>query len=94
MTPPLDPALRERLGRIHTGSLSDAMGSFGVPAPGLRPITPGARLLGPAYTVKCSPGPEPPLEGSGSAADSMEGAPKRKGERGVSRNSTHCGREA
>ena len=56
MTPPLDPALRERLGRIHTGSLSDAMGSFGVPAPGLRPITPGARLLGPAYTVKCYPG--------------------------------------
>ena len=56
MTPPLDPGLRERLDRIHTGSLSDAMESFGVPAPGLRPITPGVRLLGPAYTVKCYPG--------------------------------------
>lgn len=56
MTSPLDPALRERLGKIHTGSLSDAMGSFGVPAPGLRPITPGVKLLGPAYTVKCYPG--------------------------------------
>lgn len=52
----LDPDLRDRLAKIHTGSLSDALGSVGVLAPSIRPITPGARLVGPAFTVKCYPG--------------------------------------
>jgi 4-hydroxy-4-methyl-2-oxoglutarate aldolase len=56
MTPSLDSELRERLAKIHTGSLSDALGSLGVPAPGMRPVTPGAKLVGPAFTVKCYPG--------------------------------------
>lgn len=50
------PALRDRLARIHTGSLSDAQGSIGVLATPIRVITPGARLVGPAFTVKCYPG--------------------------------------
>lgn len=52
----LDPSLRDRLSKIHTGSLSDALGSLGVLAGAIRPITPGARLVGPAFTVKCYPG--------------------------------------
>jgi 4-hydroxy-4-methyl-2-oxoglutarate aldolase len=56
MTIPLDDGLRTRLAAIHTGSLSDAMGSVGVLAAGIRPITPGARMIGPAFTVKCYPG--------------------------------------
>jgi len=56
MTTPLDDRLRQRLAAIHTGSLSDALGSVGVLAAGLRPITPGARVIGPAFTVKCYPG--------------------------------------
>jgi len=56
MTIALDPTLRDRLARIHTGSLSDALGSIGVLHAGIRPITPGARLVGPAFTIKCYPG--------------------------------------
>ena len=56
MTTPLDDGLRTRLAAIHTGSPSDALGSVGVLAAGLRPITPGARVIGPAFTVKCYPG--------------------------------------
>ena len=52
----LDPSLRERLAKIHTGSLSDALGSLGVLAAPIRAITPGVRLIGPAFTVKCYPG--------------------------------------
>jgi 4-hydroxy-4-methyl-2-oxoglutarate aldolase len=56
MTTPLDDGLRQRLAAIHTGSLSDALGSVGVLAAGIRPIAPGARVIGPAFTVKCYPG--------------------------------------
>jgi RraA family protein len=52
----LEPALAARLGRIHTGALADGLGSVGVLGAGVRPITPGARLVGPAFTVKCYPG--------------------------------------
>lgn len=53
---PLDSTLRDRLAKIHTGSLSDALNSLGVLAAPIRAITPGARLVGPAFTVKCYPG--------------------------------------
>jgi RraA family protein len=58
MTTPaaLEPALAARLARIHTGAIADALGSVGVLGAGVRPITPGARLVGPAFTVKCYPG--------------------------------------
>ena len=56
MTTAFDPTLRDRLARIHTGSLSDALGSVGALNAAVRPITPGARLVGPAFTVKCYPG--------------------------------------
>ncbi len=56
MTTSPDPALRNRLTRIHTGSLSDALGSVGVLASCIRPVTPHAKLVGPAFTVKCYPG--------------------------------------
>lgn len=52
----LDSALRDRLAKIHSGSLSDALGSVGVLDPRIRPVTPNARLVGPAFTVKCYPG--------------------------------------
>jgi len=52
----LDPNLRDRLAKIHTGSLSDALGSVGVLGASVRPITPGTRVVGPAFTVKCYPG--------------------------------------
>lgn len=51
-----DPALRDRLAKIHTGALSDALGSLGVPAPGIRAVGPGMHVIGPAFTVKCYPG--------------------------------------
>lgn len=56
MTPLLNTDLRDRLARIHTGSLSDALGSLGVPSPRIRAITPATKLIGPAFTVKCYPG--------------------------------------
>ncbi len=56
MTENLDGGLRARLEKIHTGALADALGSIGVLAAGIRPVTPGARLVGPAFTVKCDPG--------------------------------------
>lgn len=56
MSTGLDPILRERLIKIHTGSLSDALGSLGVLAASIRPISPGLRVVGPAFTVKCYPG--------------------------------------
>lgn len=56
MSTSLDPILRERLIKIHTGSLSDALGSLGVLAVSIRPISPGLRVVGPAFTVKCYPG--------------------------------------
>ncbi len=56
MSQPLDAFLRDRLAKIHTGALSDALGSLGVPAPCIRPIAPGMRVIGPAFTVKCYPG--------------------------------------
>jgi 4-hydroxy-4-methyl-2-oxoglutarate aldolase len=56
MSTSLDPILRERLIKIHTGSLSDALGSLGVLAASIRPISPGLRVVGPAFTVKCYPG--------------------------------------
>ncbi len=56
MSAALDPILRGRLATIHTGSLSDALGSLGVLAAPIRAMTPGARLIGPAFTVKCYPG--------------------------------------
>jgi 4-hydroxy-4-methyl-2-oxoglutarate aldolase len=56
MTSALDPNVLVRLARIHTGSLSDALGSIGALGTAVRPIVPGARVVGPAFTVKCYPG--------------------------------------
>lgn len=56
MSPGLDPVVRDRLAKIHTGSLSDALGSLGVLAAPIRAVGPGLRLIGPAFTVKCYPG--------------------------------------
>jgi 4-hydroxy-4-methyl-2-oxoglutarate aldolase len=56
MTSDLDAGLAARLAKIHSGAVADALGSVGVLAASIRPITPGARLVGPAFTVKCYPG--------------------------------------
>ncbi|WP_030252783.1 RraA family protein [Streptomyces violens] len=48
-------ALRERLSRLDTAALSDAMDSLRTPPcvlPGIRPRTPGTVACGPAFTVR------------------------------------------
>jgi len=47
--------IREVLSRVSTANLSDAMHRGGV-LPGIYPITPGARMCGPALTVRTAPG--------------------------------------
>ena len=49
------PDLREMLSRVSAANVSDALHRSG-DIPGLRPLTPGARLVGPALTVRTSPG--------------------------------------
>jgi 3-hexulose-6-phosphate synthase/6-phospho-3-hexuloisomerase len=49
------PDLRELLSRVSAANVSDAMHRSG-DIPGLRPLTPGAKLVGPALTVRTSPG--------------------------------------
>lgn len=47
--------IREVLSRVSTANLSDALHRGGV-LPGIFPITPGARMCGPALTVRAAPG--------------------------------------
>jgi len=47
--------IRDLLAQISTANLSDAMHRRGVLA-GLRPVTPGVKLIGPAFTVRAAPG--------------------------------------
>jgi 3-hexulose-6-phosphate synthase/6-phospho-3-hexuloisomerase len=47
--------IREILTQISAANLSDAMHRRGV-LPGLRPIAPGMKLVGPAFTVRTAPG--------------------------------------
>jgi 3-hexulose-6-phosphate synthase / 6-phospho-3-hexuloisomerase len=47
--------IREVLSKISTPNLSDAMHRGGV-LEGIKPIVPGARLIGPAYCVRTAPG--------------------------------------
>ncbi|WP_310726418.1 RraA family protein [Streptomyces sp. N2A] len=54
-TPVPAEALRERLSRLDTAALSDAMDSMRTPPcvlPGIRPRTPGTVACGPAFTVR------------------------------------------
>jgi 3-hexulose-6-phosphate synthase/6-phospho-3-hexuloisomerase len=50
-----DARLRETLTAISAANLSDAMHRRGVIS-GLRPIAPGMRVVGPAFTVRTAPG--------------------------------------
>jgi regulator of RNase E activity RraA len=54
---PLDQALRDRLARLDTASLSDALDSLGIPGrlTGVRARVPGATAFGPAFTVRYRP---------------------------------------
>ncbi|MGW8399487.1 RraA family protein [Streptomyces lydicus] len=57
-TPLPTEALRERLSRLDTAALSDAMDSMRTPPcvlPGIRPRTPGTVACGPAFTVRYRP---------------------------------------
>ncbi len=49
------PDLREMLSRVSTANVSDALHRSG-DIPGVRPLAPGVRLVGPAFTVRTSPG--------------------------------------
>ena len=49
------PDVREKLSRVSTTNVSDALHRSGE-IPGLRPLTPGSRLVGPALTVRTYPG--------------------------------------
>jgi 3-hexulose-6-phosphate synthase/6-phospho-3-hexuloisomerase len=47
--------IREVLSKVSTANLSDALHRGGV-LPGIYPVTPGARMCGPALTVRSAPG--------------------------------------
>ena len=49
------PDLRKMLTRVSAANVSDALHRTG-DLPGLRPLTPGAKLVGPALTVRTAPG--------------------------------------
>ncbi len=49
------PDLREMLSRVSAANVSDALHRTG-DVPGLRPLTPGAKVVGPAFTVRTYPG--------------------------------------
>ena len=49
------PDVRDKLARVSTANVSDALHRTG-DIPGLRPLTPGSRLVGPALTVRTYPG--------------------------------------
>jgi 4-hydroxy-4-methyl-2-oxoglutarate aldolase len=44
---------RQILAAASSAAVSDALGSTGVMQPQIRPVWPGARLFGPAYTAAC-----------------------------------------
>ena len=46
----------ERLRRMDTARVADAQGGFGILDPAIHTMVPGAKLAGPAFTVKCYPG--------------------------------------
>jgi 3-hexulose-6-phosphate synthase/6-phospho-3-hexuloisomerase len=47
--------LRDMLARVSAANVSDALHRSG-DIPGLRPLTPGAKMVGPAFTVRTYPG--------------------------------------
>ena len=49
------PDIREMLSRVSAANVSDALHRTG-DIPGLHPLTPGAKLVGPAFTVRTHPG--------------------------------------
>lgn len=49
-------ALRGRLGKVASSSVSDAQASLGTILEGIKSIVPGLRAIGPAFTAKCYPG--------------------------------------
>jgi 3-hexulose-6-phosphate synthase/6-phospho-3-hexuloisomerase len=49
------PDLREMLARVSAANVSDALHRTG-DIPGMRPLSPGAKLVGPAFTVRTAPG--------------------------------------
>lgn len=55
----IEPEVRdliERLARLDTAAVADAQAGFGILDPAVRSVVPGAKVAGPAYTVKCYPG--------------------------------------
>jgi 3-hexulose-6-phosphate synthase / 6-phospho-3-hexuloisomerase len=49
------PDIRQMLARVSAANVSDALHRTG-DIPGLRPITPGSKMVGPAFTVRTYPG--------------------------------------
>ena len=45
-----------RLSRLDTAGTADAQMGFGVLDPAIQSVTPGLKMAGPAFTVKCYPG--------------------------------------
>jgi 4-hydroxy-4-methyl-2-oxoglutarate aldolase len=48
--------LLQRLAEFPTAAISDAQRGLGTIRPAIRSMVPGAKLIGPAHTVKCYPG--------------------------------------
>jgi 4-hydroxy-4-methyl-2-oxoglutarate aldolase len=53
---PARSELLERLAQFPTAVISDTQRGLGVLRPAIRSMVPGARVVGPAHTVKCYPG--------------------------------------
>ena len=49
------PDIREMLSRVSAANVSDALHRSG-DIPGMRPLAPGAKMVGPALTVRTAPG--------------------------------------
>ncbi len=56
MSEPVDREALAELAALGVATVYEASGVSGALDPAIRPVWPGARLCGPAYTVRCHPG--------------------------------------
>lgn len=72
----LEPRLRDRLARLDTAALADALDSTGLVGvlPGIHARVPGTTAFGPAYTVRYRP-VDPSAEGFQNAANYLDDVP-------------------
>jgi 4-hydroxy-4-methyl-2-oxoglutarate aldolase len=52
----VDPSLIETLSTLPVATVYEASGKFGDMSPAIRPVVPGTKMAGPAFTVRAMPG--------------------------------------